>query len=201
MLVPGPPLEPSGAEGRSLLRAELLKKEYHDQHLWQRLLAWLGRLFDRSVGAASGSSPATVFLTMLLAALLVVGLLLLLTRLRRDRRVRARAESVLPDDRPSASSLRRRAEEALREERYDDALLDAFRAVTARQIEHGALDDQPGLTAHEVSLGLAAAHPPLADAVRRGADLFDATMYGHRPAAREDAVRVLALDDSLVGAG
>jgi hypothetical protein len=201
MLVPGPPLEPSGAEGRSLLRAELLKKEYHDQHLWQRLLAWLGRLFDRSVGAASGSSPATVFLTMLLAALLVVGLLLLLTRLRRDRRVRVRAESVLPDDRPSASSLRRRAEEALREERYDDAVLDAFRAVTARQIEHGALDDQPGLTAHEVSLGLAAAHPPLADAVRRGADLFDATMYGHRPAAREDAVRVLALDDSLVGAG
>jgi hypothetical protein len=201
MLVPGPPLEPSGAEGRSLLRAELLKKEYHDQHLWQRLLAWLGRLFDRSVGAASGSSPATVFLTMLLAALLVVGLLLLLTRLRRDHRVRTRAESVLPDDRPSASVLRRRAEEALREERYDDAVLDAFRAVTARQIEHGALDDQPGLTAHEVSLGLAAAHPPLADAVRRGADLFDATMYGHRPAAREDAVRVLALDDSLVGAG
>jgi hypothetical protein len=201
MLVPGPPLEPSGAEGRSLLRAELLKKEYHDQHLWQRLLAWLGRLFDRSVGAASGSSPATVFLTMLLAALLVVGLLLLLTRLRRDHRVRTRAESVLPDDRPSASVLRRRAEEALREERYDDAVLDAFRAVTARQIEHGALDDQPGLTAHEVSLGLAAAHPPLADAVRLGADLFDATMYGHRPATREDAVRVLALDDGLVGAG
>jgi hypothetical protein len=201
MLVPGPPLEPSGAEGRSLLRAELLKKEYHDQHLGQRLLASLGRLFDRSVGAASGSSPATVFLTMLLAALLMVGLLLLLTRLRRDHRVRTRAESVLPDDRPSASVLRRRAEEALREERYDDAVLDAFRAVTARQIEHGALDDQPGLTAHEVSLGLAAAHPPLADAVRLGADLFDATMYGHRPATREDAVRVLALDDGLVGAG
>jgi hypothetical protein len=200
MLAPGPPLAPSGAEGRSLLRAELLKKEYHDQHLWQRLLAWLGRLFDRSVGAASGSSPATVFLTMLLAGMLVVGLALLLTRVRRDRRVRTPDRSVLPDDRPSASSLRRRAEEALREERYDDAVLDAFRATTARQIEHGALDDLPGLTAQEVSLRLAADHPRLADAVRHGADLFDATRYGHRPASREDAVTVLALDDSLVGA-
>ena len=58
MRAPGPPLDPSGDEGRSLLRTELLKKEYHDQHLWQRLMHWLGRLFDRSVGAASGSSPA-----------------------------------------------------------------------------------------------------------------------------------------------
>jgi hypothetical protein len=200
MRTPGPPLAPSGAEGRSLLRSELVKKEYHDQHLWQRLLSWLGRLFDRSVGAASGSSPATVFLTMLLVALLVVGLVLLLTRVRHDRRVRTRSESVLPDARPSASSLRRRAEEALGEQRYDDALLDAFRAVTARQIEHGTLDDQPGMTAHEVSLRLAAAHPRLAGDVRRGADLFDATRYGHRPATRADAVDLLALDDSLVGA-
>ncbi len=200
MLAPGPPLEPSGAEGRSLLRDELLKKEYHDQHLVQRLLAWLGRLFDRTVGAASGSSPVTVFFTMLVAALLVVGLALVLSRLGRDRRVRQRFESVLPDDRPSAASLRRRAEQALAEQRYDDAVLDAFRALAARQIEQGALDDQPGLTAHEVSLRLAAAHPPLADGVRRGADLFDATLYGHRPATHEDAVTVLALDDTLVGA-
>jgi len=199
MQAPGPPLTPSGAEGRSLLRAELLKKEYHDQHLFQRLLAWLGRLLDRTVGAASGSSPAIVLVTMVLAALLLIGLALVLSRVGRDRRVRQRFESVLPDDRPSASSLRRRAEQALAEQRYDDALLDAFRALTARQIEQGALDDQPGLTAHEVALRLAATHPPLADGVRRGADLFDATRYGHRPATHDDAVTVLALDDSLVG--
>jgi hypothetical protein len=197
---PGPPLAPSGDEGRSLLRAELLKKQYHDQHLVQRLLGWLGRLFERSVGAATGSSPATVFLTMLLAALLVVGFALLVTRVRRDSRVRTRVGSVLPDDRPSASALRHRAEEALREERYDDAVLDAFRALTARQIERRELDDQPGMTAHEVSVRLAAAHPPLADDLRRGADRFDATLYGHRPATREHAVTVLALDDTLVGA-
>jgi hypothetical protein len=199
MRAPGPPLDPSGDEGRSLLRAELLKKEYHDQHLWQRLMDWLGRLFDRSVGAASGSSPVTVLVTMLLAALLVLGLVLLLSRVRRDRRVRARAAVVLLDDRPSAADLRRRAESALSLERYDDAMLDAFRALTARQIEHGTLLDQPGLTAHEVSLRMAATHPSLADGVARCADLFDATMYGDLPATRDDAIAVLALDDSLVG--
>jgi Domain of unknown function (DUF4129) len=183
-----------------LLRAELLRKEYHDQHLWQRLLAWLGRLFDRTVGAASGSSPATAFVTMLLAVLLVVGLTLLLARVRRDRRMRPTREiPVLPDRPPSASSLRRSAEEALAEDRYDDALLDAFRALTARQLEHGALEDQPGLTAQEVSLRLAGSRPPLAGALAHGADLFDATLYGHRPATRDEAVTVLALDDTLVG--
>jgi hypothetical protein len=199
MQAPGPPLVPSGDEGRSLLREELLKKEYHDQHLWQRLMDWLGRLFDRSVGAASGSSPVTVLVTMLVGALLVLGLVLLLTRVRHDRRVRTGAEAVFPDDRPSATELRRRAESALAEGQWGDALLDAFRALTARQIERGVLDDQPGLTAHEVSLRLAATHARFADGVRACADLFDATLYGDRPATRDDAVTVLALDDSLVG--
>jgi hypothetical protein len=199
MRAPGPPLVPSGDEGRSLLRAELLKKEYHDQHLWQRLVDWLGRLFEGSVGAASGWSLATVLVTMLLSALLVLGLVLLLTRLRRDRRVRNRPEAVFLDDRPSAAELRRRAESALSQERYHDAVLDAFRALTARRIERGDLDDLPGLTAHEVSLRLAASRPGLADRVRRCADLFDATLYGDRPATRDDAVAVLTLDDSMVG--
>ncbi len=43
MLAPAPPLDPSGDEGRRLLRAELLHREYHQQDLWQRLVAWLSR--------------------------------------------------------------------------------------------------------------------------------------------------------------
>ncbi|MGA8246184.1 MAG: hypothetical protein WB797_04705, partial [Nocardioides sp.] len=99
---PGPPLDPSGTEGRRLLRGELLKGEYHQQHLWQRLVAWLGRLFDGGVRTASGSSAITVFVTMLLVALLVTGLALMLSRLSRDARARARPAALLPDDRPSA---------------------------------------------------------------------------------------------------
>jgi hypothetical protein len=200
MLPPGPPLDPSGAEGRRLLRDELIKSEYHDQQLWQRLLAWLTRLFERSVGAASGVSWTRALATMVIALVLGLALTALLAGLRRERRRRPVPAAVLPDDRPSASDLRRRAEEALAEGRHDEALVDAFRALTARAIERGTLDDQPGATAHEVAVRLATAYPDHDRPVARGADLFDATLYGDRPASRDEATGMLGLDDRLAGA-
>ena len=199
MLAPGPPLDPSGDEGRSLLRTELLHSEYHRQNLWQRLLDWLGRLFDRAVGAASGLSWFSLFVALLIGVLLLAGLLVVLSRLRRDRRERVRPAALLPDDRPSAAELRRRAEHSLTEGRHQDAVVDGFRALAARQIERGRLDDQPGATAHEVAARLAASYPQEGTRVGRTADLFDATLYGDRPATRDDAGAVLELDDTLAG--
>ena len=200
MLAPGPPLDPSGDEGRRLLRAELLHHEYHQRDLWGRLTDWLSRLFDRSVGAASGVSGVTVFVTMLIGALLLTGLLLLLSRLRRDRRRRLGRAPLLSDDRVPAAELRRRAEEWLAQGRHEEAVVDGFRAIATRQIERGRLDDQPGATAHEVAARLAASYPEVGSRVGRSADLFDATMYGDRPATRDDATDVLGLDDTLAGA-
>ncbi len=200
MLVPGPPLDPSGDEGRRLLRNELLHREYHQQDVWQRLTDWLSRLFDRSVGAASGVSGVTVFVTMLIGALLLTGLLVLLSRVRRDRRQRLRPAAVLTDDRPPASELRRRAEAWLAQGRHEEAVVDGFRAITTRQIERGRIDDQPGATAHEVAARLAASYPEVGPRVGHSADLFDATLYGDRPATRDDATDVLGLDDTLAGA-
>jgi hypothetical protein len=198
MLPADPPLTPSGDEGRRLLREELTHSEYrHD--LWQRLLHWLARLFERSVGAASGTSGVATFVTLLVSALLVVGLLLLLSRVRRDRAERSRPGGVLPDDRPSAAELRRRAESSLAEGRHREAVVDGFRALATRQIERGRLEDQPGATAHEVAARLAATYPEQGPRVGRSADLFDATLYGDRPATRDDATGVLGLDDTLAG--
>lgn len=199
MLAPGPPLQPSGDEGRRLLRDELVHGEYHRQHLLQRLIDWLWRHLQDGVGAASGSSGVTAFVTMLVAAALVVGLALLLTRVRRDRRTRVRADAVLTGDRASADELRRRAEAALAEGRHADALVDAFRALTVRQVERGRLSDQPGATTHEVAASLATSYPTHGGLVGRSADLFDATLYGHHPARPEDAHDVLDLDDALAG--
>lgn len=198
MLVPGPPLTPSGAEGRRLLRHELASGEYH-HHILQRILAWLGRRLEGGAGAASGTNGVAAFVTMLIAALLVVGLVLLLTRVRRDRRQQARSASVLPEHRVSAGELRRLAEAALVDGRYADAVTDGFRALAVRQVERGLLADQPGATAHEVAISLASSYPDHRDRVGRSADLFDATLYGDRPAGRDDAVGVLELDDTLAG--
>jgi Domain of unknown function (DUF4129) len=197
---PTPPLHPSGDEGRRLLRAELLHAEYHRQNLFQRILDWLSRRLDSGIGAASGSSWVTTLVTMTLVALLVVGLVWVLSRFRRDRRRRAAAEAMLPEHHESAAELRRRAEAALREGRHDAALVDAFRAVAARQVERGRIDDQPGATVHEVAARLAATYPTHGSSVGRTADLFDATMYGHHAASHEDAADAIALDDALAGA-
>ena len=150
--------------------------------------------------AASGTSGVTAFVTLLIGALLLAGLLVVLSRLRRDRRQRVRPPALLPDDRPSAAELRRRAEASLAEGRHQEAVVDAFRALAVRQIERGRLDDQPGATAHEVAARLAASYPQEGSRVGRTADLFDATLYGDRPATRDDASAVLGLDDTLAGA-
>jgi hypothetical protein len=200
MLLPPPPLHPSGSEGRRLLREELLHAEYHRQNLFQRVLDWLSRRLDGGVGAASGSSWVTTLVTMTLVALLVVGLVWVVSRLRGDQRRRAATDALLPDHHESAAELRRRAEAALREGRHDAALVDAFRAVAARQVERGRIDDQPGATVHEVAARLAASYPAHGPTVGRTADLFDATMYGHHAATHEDAAGAIALDDALAGA-
>jgi type II secretory pathway pseudopilin PulG len=199
MLAPAPPLQPSGDEGRRLLREELVHDEYHRHDLLQRLLDWLWRQLQNTAGAASGANGVSTFVTMVIGAALVVGLVVLLSRVRRDRRERARSAVVLGDDRPTAAELRRRAEEALAAGRSAEALLDAFRALAARQVERGRLDDLPGATAHEVAATLATTFPAHGERVGHSADLFDATLYGDHPVTPDDAHGVLDLDATLAG--
>ena len=68
-----------------------------------------------------------------------------------------------------------------------------------RQVERGWLDDRPGATAHEVAGALASTYPDQRGRVSGSADLFDAVRYGDRPATRDQAAEVLALDDALAG--
>jgi hypothetical protein len=200
MLAPGPPLQPSGDEGRRLLRDELVHREYHRQNLLERVLDWIWRRVEDGAGAASGTSWVATLVTMLVATLLLVGLGLLLSRVRRDRRAREEAAAVLQPDRPSARELRQRAEAALADGRHADAVVDAFRALAVRQVERGRLADLPGTTAHEVATTLSTAYPDHRGQVGRGADVFDATYYGHQPPSHDDAAALLELDDRLAGA-
>jgi hypothetical protein len=196
LLVPGPPLEPSGEEGRRLLREELVHSEYHRNDLWNRLLDWVGRLFRGGVDVASGSSVLTALVTIVVVLLLLVGLILLLSRVRRDRRRRQRAEAVLPADRPAAAVWRRRADEALTSGRFSDAV-DGFRALAAREVERGRLEDRPGATADEIAALLATSYDAHGRRIAAAADLFDVTLYGARPATEDQARQMLGLDDEL----
>ena len=195
------PLDPSGDEARRLLRGELADPAYYRDGVLQRLLDWIGRQVDSSVEGARGVPPLTWFAATLVVVALVGGLAFLASRARGTALADAgRPGGVLTDEVVTAADLRARAERALAEGRHGDALVDGFRALARRQVERGRLEDSPGVTAHEVAAALAGEYPHQRERTAAGADLFDAVMYGDRPATREQAVAVLDLDLELAGA-
>lgn len=197
LLRPDPPLDPSGSEARSLLRRELLRPEYNDQNLFQRVLDWVLRQVSGGVDRASQAPPLSTFMAMVVFLLLALALGWLVSRARRTAREREVAQPVLTDEVVTAAELRARAEAALAAGRFEEAVVEGFRAVALGQVERGRLGDLPGATAHEVAESLAQEYAAAADDVRRSARLFDEVLYGDRPATREQAAQVLAVDDAL----
>ena len=191
------PLDPSPGEARSLMRRELVKPEYYDDNVIQRLLEWILDQLDRGIAAAVDLPAASAFAAMLIAVLLVGGLAWLASRAQRSVRMPRTAPSVFTDEAITAAQLRARAEAALADGRNEDAVADGFRALAVRQVERGRLDDTPGTTAQEAARALAGEYPPLGARVGGSAALFDAVLYGDRPATRDQAVDVLELDDEL----
>lgn len=199
LLLADPPLDPSGDEARSELRRELLKPEYHDTDVLGRILDWIDRALDQTVDRASSSPPLATFATILAFLLLGLGLAWLLSQARRTPRLPGSAGPVVEDRSATADELRAAAERALTAGRHEVAVVDGFRALAVRQVERGWIDERPGATAREVAAALGAAHPEQHHRVAAAAGLFDEVRYGDRPATRDQAVAMLALDDALAG--
>ena len=194
-----PPLDPSQDEARHLLERELVRPEYHRHNVLDQLMDWLDRFVNGTVNAASDAPPLSAFLAMVAFLALVLALAWLLSRARRTARAERSKAVVAADETLTAAELRRRAELALAEGRNAEAVVEGFRALAVRQVERGWLDDLPGATAHEVAVAVGSAHPDARSRVDRTAMLFDEVRYGDRPATREQAADVLALDDTLAG--
>lgn len=195
-----PPLDPSSDEGRSLLRRELLEPRYNDQNLLDRLLNAVLRRIDGGINAASNIGALSTFAAMVVLLALVLALGWLASRARRSTTADAAAtRAVLTDEIVTADQLRRRSELALAQGQFEDAVVEAFRALAVRQVERGRLEDSPGTTAHEVSLVLTREYPHQRVRMILSANLFDAVLYGERSATREQALDVLALHDEMAG--
>lgn len=194
-----PPLDPSQDEARHLLERELVRPEYHQHDVLGQVMDWIDRVVNGTVDAASGSSPLSTFLAMVAFVALALALAWLMSRARRTARAERTRAVVAADETVTAAELRRRAEQALAEGRNAEAVVEGFRALAVRQVERGWLDDLPGATAHEVATAVGAAHPEARGRVDRTAAYFDEVRYGDRPASREQAAEVLALDDALAG--
>jgi len=81
------------------------------------------------------------------------------------------------------------------------AVVEGYRALAARSVLRGVLDERPGRTAHELAEALGPVFPAHADQVARASTLFDLVFYGHPSATgsvgRSEAESVLRLDDVL----
>jgi hypothetical protein len=196
--LPDPPLDPSGSEARAKLRRELLHPEYHQENLLQEVFNWLLRKVGSGLDRASQAPPLSTLMAMLIFVALALGLAWLVSRARHTARENDERRSVLTEEAVTADELRARAAAALEAGRFEEAVVEGFRATTVRQVERGRLSDTPGATAHEVAEALAREYVAMADRVHRSARLFDEVRYGDRPATREQAASVLALDDDLV---
>lgn len=195
-----PPLDPDGDEAHDALARELVRPEYHRTDLLRRALDWVERFFEDNVQRASDSGPLTWTLATVVLVGLALGVVLLVSRARRTARAAGTRDApALTGEVVTAAELRARAEAALAEGRNEDALVDGYRALAVRQVERGRVEDVPQATAHELAGALGEAFPGHRERIFGAADLFDAVLYGDRPATREQAVGVLQVDDELAG--
>ena len=194
-------LDPTPREARDWLEQELHGSDYQNPWL-DSVIRWvldqLRKLLDGVSNLAnSGVSPV---ITVLVALVVIALLVWVLPKVRRESAVAGADGAVLEDPRITPRTYRDRAAQALRDGRYDDAVLDGFRAIAKDMSDRTLLDDAPGRTAHEVGLALAQPFPDHAVRLARAADLFDSVRYGHRRATAEQAGLVQHLDEELVRA-
>lgn len=180
------PVDPSAEEAREWVRRELAKPEYaDDRSLLQRVIDWVSELIADLLSRGTGGLPGWVLPVVLaLAAALVALLLLVKVRREPGQGGTARRGAVLDEAHLDADGYRARAQAAYESGHVDAATLDWFRAIAAHAAERAIIDDNPGRTAHEVGVALAAILPEEARALAQAADYFDAIRYGD---ARVDA--------------
>lgn len=192
-----PPLGPSGDEARSSLRRELARPEYYTDDLLQRAIRWLTRRLDDGLAAAADAPAVSAFLGMVVALALIVGLMMLVSRIRRTARAAEEQRPALPEEAIPAAQVRERAGVAFAEGRYADALVDGYRALALRWIERGRIEDVPQATAHELAGALETEFPDDRAAIAHAADLFDEALYGEHPIDEQQAADMLSLADDL----
>lgn len=192
-------LDPTPVEARDWLEQELHRSDYQSPWL-ESAIRWvldqLRRLLD-GAGHVAGLSP---LITVLVALVVIALLAWVLPKVRRESVVARTGGAVLEDLTITARTYRDLAAKAFRDGRYDDAILDGFRAIAKDMSDRTLLDDAPGRTAHEVSLALAQPFPDHANRLVRAADVFDSVRYGHRQASAEQFGEVQHLDAELVRA-
>ncbi len=194
-LVTAAPLQPGADEARRAAERELARQVYQDarpglvQRLWQGLLD----LLDRVPEPSGGPLVQTLVVVLLVLGLLVLAALLVHRTGLASRRAEAVTATGLTGP-ATAAGLRAAARRAADGGRFDDAVVEGFRALVRGLQERDLVASAPGLTAAEAVAAARRGLPDLSGRLTAAGRLFDGVLYGGQRATGEDAAEVAALD-------
>jgi hypothetical protein len=163
----------------------------------QRLVDLFLRIFGDRVGAGAGVNWGfVVVVLLLLAAVVLVVWRVGLPRWRGGRRDAA----VELDPTRAAADYRTAAEQAAAAGDWAGAVRDRFRAVVRELEVQTILDVRPARTASEAAYRASRVLPECTEALRAGAESFNAVVYGDRPATPATYQQLVALDEQVTAA-
>ena len=155
------------------------------------------RIFGDRVGAGAGVNWGfVVVVLLLLAAVVLVAWRVGLPRWRGGRRDAA----VELDPTRAAADYRAAAGQAAAAEDWAGAVRDRFRAVVRELEVQTILDVRPARTASEAAYRASRVLPECTEALRTGAETFNAVVYGDRPATPAAYQQLVALDEQVTAA-
>ena len=177
------PVDLGRDEAQRLAAQELANPAYHvdDPSLVQRAISWVfGKVNELLDSAARSAETPNPIISTRIAALV-------LWRGGPVRRTATTGETALFVGRArSAADHRRAADQAAAGGRWEEAVLERYRAIVRSLEERTILDPRPGRTADEAAAEAALVLPLLADDLRAAAQTFDSVAYGGRGATSTD---------------
>ncbi|MGI6874167.1 DUF4129 domain-containing protein [Amycolatopsis sp. 3B14] len=184
-------------DARRAAEAELSDPAYAlAQPSWfDRAIGWLAERVADLFNGAAGLVPGGGFGVLVLIAVLVLVIVVVRLRVGPLARSARRPAAVFADRSRTAQDYRDAAERASAAGELDAAVRDRFRAVVRTLEERGVLDERAGRTADEAAREAGRPLPSAREALRQGAELFDAVHYGGRPATAEGYQRLAELDE------
>ncbi|WP_116104234.1 DUF4129 domain-containing protein [Amycolatopsis thermalba] len=162
---------------------------------FDRAIGWLAERLADLFTSAANVVPGGGFGVLVLIAVLVLVIVVVRLRVGPLARSARRPGVVFADRTRTAQDYRDAAEQAFAAGDPGAAVRDRFRAVVRALEERGVLDERAGRTADEAAREAGARLPAARDALRQGAELFDAVHYGGRPATADDYHRLAGLDE------
>ncbi|MDH2427853.1 DUF4129 domain-containing protein [Sphaerisporangium sp. TRM90804] len=185
-------------EARRAAVQELIKPQYQQESLFERVVRLIGEFIDGLVDRAPGGVPGGVLaLAVVIVVLVALAILLAVHARRATRSRRAAAESMFGAGQRTAAEHRALAERLAAESRWPEAIRERLRAIARDLEDRAVVAPHPGRTAAELAGAAGRELPAFGPRLVAAARLFDDVTYGQAPGSAESYRTMADLDEAL----